>query len=284
MTSLSGHANFIQKAFPFGKRQVDNRTPVVVKKIKNHQPDRHIREKTRGWFLPPQAFLKHGERQNAVVRIGHHFAVCDEGVVRLASKFFAGLDDFGECIRNVIQCSGIDRRPWRFHVQLCANSVVLVFDVERPGEIRKDLIFGLSGRGEHEFHRAKKSGGGLSELAFPGDDCGFSNISQCHIGTPDCLHRTVKCLCNRFFDRVFLEADPHVAGNDLDHILRFSRGELAQQICNRGELRRIPGEHDNAFKDREDLLRRDIGTCWICQKLFGDISEIRNLHVGVFYC
>ena len=121
-------------------------------------------------------------------------------------------------------------------MKLPADAVIFVFHVKRPGERREDFVLGFRWRRKHEFHGTEHSQRDLVQLAMSGKDRSFSDIAKNHVGAADGFAWAIEGFRDGFLDRVLLETDPEIAGNDLDYVFRFGGYEGSEQIEKRRKL------------------------------------------------
>ena len=95
----------------------------------------------------------------------------------------------------------------------------------------------------------------MIEVAAPGEDCGFADVAQDHVGAADGVDRAIERACNGFFDGVFLQADTEVAGNDLDDVFGFDGREGTEEVEDERQLVRRAGELHQVGKPGLDSRR-----------------------------
>src|SRR5207244_12377149 len=84
----------------------------------------------------------------------------------------------------------------------------------------------------------------LVKLIVFGEDGGFADVAENHVGPADGVERPLEGLGDGFLDGVFLETDAEVAGDDFDDVLGFDRIESAQDVEDEGKLVGGAGEFD----------------------------------------
>ena len=129
-------------------------------------------------------------------------------------------------------------------MELAANAVVFVFDIERAGKGGEDLVLRVSRSCEHEFHRPEESESNFVELASFGEHGRLADVSENHICAPDRINRAIEGASDRFLDSVFLEPDAEVACNDLDDVFRFGGSQGAEEIQDCGHFIGSAGKFD----------------------------------------
>ena len=92
-------------------------------------------------------------------------------------------------------------------MELPANAVVFVLDVESVGKRGEDFVFRVGGRGQHELHRTEEAERDLVELAAFGKNRGFADVPEDHVGAADGFDGSIERACDGFFDGVFFQTD-----------------------------------------------------------------------------
>src|SRR5439155_18845564 len=138
--------------------------------------------------------------------------------------------------------------PCSLNVQLTADPVVLVLNIEGAGKCREDFIFSVGRRRKHELHGPEHAQRDLLELIAFGEDGGFADVAENHVGTAYGVERPVESLGDGLLDGVFLEADAKIARDDFDDVLGFGRIESAEEVEDEGKLVGGAGEFDEFGK------------------------------------
>ena len=157
-----------------------------------------------------------------------------------------GLDDLGELSADVVEIAAVEPDVVLLLVELGADPVVLVLHPDLRAEAPKDLGGVLRGRGEHELDRMEDREARLTESILAGQRGKLPDVAGEHAGPLNLVEGSVVGAGDGGLDEALAEADPKLAGEDLDDVLGGERVGADEQLAEdralgRGPRRRLDG-------------------------------------------
>ena len=202
-----------QQLAPRRERLVEQRTPVEPQQVEDHEHDRDIASKVGIDLLAAQAALQLEEPQYASIPMGQHLPV-EEDVV---SKRWRGLGELGKCRRGFFQVARKKLDARRLAMHLAADAVVLLLGPYLArGHALEHLAWRLDRTGEHESNWLEERDRAGLEMSPLAPHRRLADIAGDEMDPFDLRDRHAECLGDRGLDQALAQADPHLAGDDLD--------------------------------------------------------------------
>ena len=189
-----------------------------------------------------------------------------------------GVDELGKGAGRLLEVAREKLDARSLAVKLAAHAVVLLLRPHCAGAHARECLTGrLDRAGQHESHRLEKSDRAGLELPALAAHGGFADVARHQVYALDLRDGDPESLGDGRLDQALAEADPHLAGDDLDEESRRLSVQSPDHCFQRSGLG-VAARGADRLERRLDLAeghrRRQRASV---QRLAGPVAEVRML-------